>query len=157
MPDKKQKPRAARGAFGTADSSTGTKGKAKATARQATYEEATPPDLEAVMDIDRRYFARHPHRRYYCRRMYDAERVQYTRLGGGNFCKEPGTLDVVVVKHQSPGFRIRRPLQITGSPSDTDLIYDTELPEEACRKLFFMTASDRYQIWQLIDPEGRAP
>jgi hypothetical protein len=118
--------------------------------------EATPPDLEAVMEIDRGYFARHPHRHYYCRRMYEAERAQQARAGG-HLPRRPGVLDVVVVQQLGPGMRMRRSLEITGGPTDTDLIYDTDLPEEACRKLFFLTAGEHPTIRQLIDTAGRVP
>src|SRR6516164_4148252 len=104
MPHKKRKPRpvaggAAAKASGIAASFTvtgSTNSAAQATAQAKPVRvEATPPDLEAVMEIDRGYFARHPHRHYYCRRMYEAERAQQARAGG-HLPRRPGVLDVVV-------------------------------------------------------------
>jgi len=93
-------------------------------------------DLEQAMDLDRDFFARHPQRRYRLRLMQEAEREQQARVSGKYIAPRPDIIDVIAVEQVRPGVRVR-------SHFSTRAGFDPDLPEEACRRIFFAVTPRR--------------
>jgi hypothetical protein len=87
--------------------------------------------LDPVMEIDRAFFARHPERRFYMRRMQLAERIAITTTS------RPGVEMMVIVEQVRPGVRLRACVGVVGD------IDPAAIGEAKCRELFFASASQR--------------
>jgi hypothetical protein len=103
-----------------------------------------PDDLERVMQLDRLYFSRHAGRKFYLRRVYQAERAQAVRAGQSLTPPPTGMVDLVVVGQLRPDARLR----VFGIAADADIDTD-QVPEQEARALFFAKAPQwMLDIWE---------
>jgi hypothetical protein len=89
----------------------------------------TPPEHEAVIEGDRRFFERHRHRSYRMRLTSQAELDMAGRVGARVASPEKGHRWVTIVRQIAPGFRKRLMCQL---PEDASF----DAPEQMCVDLF---------------------
>ncbi|MEH3145212.1 MAG: hypothetical protein PGN34_07645 [Methylobacterium frigidaeris] len=75
------------------------------------------PDFEALIEADRRFFRRFPHRTYRIRRMARCEVAHFEALNGRLAPMPADTAGFTVVKQIAPGVRLR---VYTPGPADQD-------------------------------------
>jgi hypothetical protein len=106
--------------------------------RQHARMTVAPANIEAAIEADRRFFARHPERHFYIRRVHPAEREQAARAGQPLAPPPSGMVDLVAVEQVRRGARLR----VFGIAADGDIDTD-QVSEGKCRELFFAKASQR--------------
>jgi hypothetical protein len=91
-----------------------------------------PDSIECVMEVDRRFFAQHPERRFYMRPMHPAERKATTT-------SRPVGVEMmmVIVEQVAPGTRVRTCVGVVGD------IDPATIGDAKCRELFFASASQQ--------------
>ncbi len=85
--------------------------------------------VERELDNDRRFFRRHPQRRHYVRRIYEAERTQFECVSGTVINTTPTIALYVAVALLRLGARARAPFVAEAN-------LETDLPESVCVDVF---------------------
>jgi hypothetical protein len=93
--------------------------------------------VDRELDADRNFFRRFPHRRYFIRRIYPAERAEFERLWEQSLQPPVGFDLFVAVEEVFRGARLRPPFVARIS------IPLSELREERCRQVFWACMSSR--------------